>query len=248
VSLHTVALAGEGRDPGRPAVRLATAALDFGAVAAGQARSAEVRVGSAGERELHVRSVRLEGRWFSVQEDRCSGASLDPGESCAVVVRFAPAGAGSAQGRLEVLSDDPATRVAAVALAGSGTARQTCPVTQVDLDWRGDADPGPLVVSGVLPRGGCLTYELTVERAGRLQVCLPQGYALRAEGFDPAEGPGCRIAGEPAVYRRFVRRAIPAGTVVDLTLSRRDDAGREFKASFTFRGAGGGDAPRGNPE
>ncbi|HEY6000474.1 MAG TPA: choice-of-anchor D domain-containing protein [bacterium] len=244
VPLHTVALAGEGSDPGRPAIRLGARALDFGAVAAGQARSAEVRVESAGRRELHVRSVRVEGRWFAVQDDRCSERSLDPGDACIVVVRFAPVGAGGAQGRLEVLSDDPDASVAVVALAGSGRARQACPVAQLDLDWSGVGDPAPLVVSGVLPRGECLTYELTVERAGRLQVCLPPGYILRAEGFEPAERPGCRIGGDSVVYRRFVRRGISAGTVVDLTLTRQDDAGRDFKASFVFRSP----RPRGAPE
>ena len=242
--LFTAALEGDGRDRGVPDIRLGAKSLDFGAIALGQARSAEVRVTSAGGRELRVRSAKVEGRGFAVQADGCSGQSLGPGQGCTIAVRFAPAAAGAAQGRLEIVSDDPDERAAVVDLAGKGTERPRCPVVRLELGWDRGADPEPLVASGVLPPGECLTYALVVKRPGRLVVCVPPGYALTAAEFELLPKEECRVGDDPAPYLKYRRSGIEAGSeITDLTLTRRDDARRQFKVLLDFRTRREGRAP-----
>lgn len=232
----SVPLAGEGREQRGPDIQLSTQELDFGAVAVGEARVQEVRISNAGKRDLRLRGLRAEGQGFSLASDGCSGRALGPGRECAFAVGFEPVAPGAVEGRIVVPSDDRDERAVAIHLSGRGREAQRCAVVQLKLRWDRDSDPDPLVVSGQLPRGECLTYALEIKRAGRLIVCVPPGYELAAQGFEFVKGGECKVADDPLPYQRYRRLGIEAGTEIkDLTLRRQDDARRQFRVLLQFR-------------
>lgn len=236
--LLTLPLEGEGRGRRDPDIRVRDRRLDFGAVAAGEVLLREAVIENAGEEDLRVREVALEGRAFSVASDGCSGRKVAPGRDCRIGVRFAPAAPGRQAGRLTVGSDDPDEKLVAIALEGAGAEepRPRCPVVRLAPLPGEEQGESQRVVTGALARGECITYALRVRRDGRLIVCVPPGYALEARGFAPVKGEECRLPDDPVRYRKHRRTGIAAGTDLrDLTITRGDDASRNFKILFGFR-------------
>ena len=249
--LLTAPLAGEGRAGREPDIHVRQQQLDFGAIAVGKEQMLEAQILNRGTRQLRIRAMSVDGPGFSVANDGCSGRPLPPRQECTVVVRFAPPSPGPCTGRLGVASDDPDERQVTLPLTGKGREeeRQRCPVVRLEPLPAADHPADPLVVTGVLPREGCLTYSLQVQRRGRVAACVPPGYSLTGGGFELAKKKGCRFPDDPVTYRRYLRRDIEAGTVVkDLTLTRTNDARKEFKLIFEFRGAGAQDAATGEDD
>jgi hypothetical protein len=54
---------------------------------------------------VHVASAQVSGRRFSVAADRCAGASLAPGATCALIVRWRPRSPGTGRGTLTLRGD-----------------------------------------------------------------------------------------------------------------------------------------------
>jgi hypothetical protein len=93
---------------------------EFGSVAVGaQSPSVGIRVVNAGLAPTDPLATALTGAIasFGVQADRCAGQALDPGASCSVDVRFAPAVAGPLSGTLTV---GGGSATIAIALHGNG--------------------------------------------------------------------------------------------------------------------------------
>jgi hypothetical protein len=120
VSEQFEVVAPEGYEPAAVDVE----ALDAGPVLLGASADRTATVLNSGENPVTLAPLALTGAGFTVAGGSCAaGAELDPGESCTVVVRFAPTVAGAATGTLTVpYSAIGAGEPLAVALGGTGVA------------------------------------------------------------------------------------------------------------------------------
>jgi hypothetical protein len=120
VSEQFEVVAPEGYEPAAVDVE----ALDAGPVLLGASADRTATVLNSGENPVTLAPLALTGAGFTVAGGSCAaGAELDPGESCTVVVRFAPTVAGAAAGTLTVAySAIGAGEPLAVALGGTGVA------------------------------------------------------------------------------------------------------------------------------
>ena len=108
--------------------RLDPARLDYGSpvLVGTMGKSLGVNVANDGFGPLHVRAVSVDGvaaADFRVLSDGCSGRTVQPLESCPIVVAFGPGGAGPRTARL-VVSDDALGSPRASALDGLGQGRR----------------------------------------------------------------------------------------------------------------------------
>jgi hypothetical protein len=83
---------------------LATDSPAFGAQTVGTIFDAFGRVVNDGEATLTLEPPRLDSGEFAIVSDQCTGATLAPGDACALLVRFSPVAAGTRTGR--ALFDD----------------------------------------------------------------------------------------------------------------------------------------------
>jgi PGF-pre-PGF domain-containing protein len=105
----------------QPDVAVEPAAVAFGNVTVGDRERETIRVRNRGNRTLSVDGALLRGQNASQYAlvDGGDGATLDPGESRAVAVAFAPERAGPLDAELAIRSDDPESP-STVALTGTG--------------------------------------------------------------------------------------------------------------------------------
>lgn len=111
-SPSTVALSGTGT---APAAGASPASLDFGVQQVGGTSSPlTVTLANEGTADLHVSDLSLVGPNsgdFSTSGDTCTGATIAPGGSCVVSVRFTPAAGGNRSATLGFASDAEAVTV-----------------------------------------------------------------------------------------------------------------------------------------
>ncbi len=115
----SVEASGTGTEPKFAA---APTSFDFGgrAVASGPSAPASFTVSNAGTASLAIGTMKLAGAdavQFQLGADGCSGATLEPGESCELSAAFSPAKTGALSATIEVPGEAPGT----IALAGTGT-------------------------------------------------------------------------------------------------------------------------------
>ena len=104
-----------------PNISVSPAAKDFGNVVVGESSAPQTfAVSNTGTAALSVGTVTISGD-FAITGDTCSGASVQPSNTCTVSAAFVPTAAGTASGTLSIPSDDPDTPVFDVALSGTGT-------------------------------------------------------------------------------------------------------------------------------
>lgn len=115
---HSVVVSGTGGAATAPDI-VVPASLDFGSIVVGGSRNLVATVGNAGNAPLVVSQVGAPDAPFSVTGHDC--ATLAPGTSCQVGLRFAPSAAGSFSGTLSITSNDPEAPQATIALSGSAT-------------------------------------------------------------------------------------------------------------------------------
>jgi hypothetical protein len=72
-------------------------------------RPGTLTIRNSGYGKLDIDSVRSDGDDFLIAGDDCSRASLEPGESCHITVRFVPTDAGPRYATLRVDSNDPSS-------------------------------------------------------------------------------------------------------------------------------------------
>ncbi|HEY2435076.1 MAG TPA: choice-of-anchor D domain-containing protein [Vicinamibacterales bacterium] len=128
-SPQTVTLSGSGVTP-LTAAQLAPTAVAFGQIAVGSASSGvTVTLGSTGSGPLSVTGITLGGNQpgdFAISANTCGGAVLPPGQSCSLIVTFAPILACASTATLS-FSDNAAGGQQAVLLSGTGVARAAAP-------------------------------------------------------------------------------------------------------------------------
>jgi len=143
-------LSGNGASPG---ISVGPPTLSFPAQGTGTTSSAQpVVVTSSGTSPLTVSSATVSGP-FQVSTDGCSGAGpINPGNTCAVQVVFAPTTTGAASGTLTITSDGGTKTVA---LSGTG-------IAVADLGLSVGASPNPIKSNSK----ATLTYTVTLKNAG----------------------------------------------------------------------------------
>jgi len=210
-SPSTVALSGTGT---APEAGPSPTAIDFGVQQVGETSVAHVvTLNNPGTADLHVSGLTVTGANagdFSTSGDTCTGATVAPGGSCVVSVRFAPAAGGDRSATLTFTSDGGP---AAVSLSGIGL-----PPADLKVLGTGSVYTGRdhLVTRTVAASGDQMTYKLGVLNedsvAHTYRIRLTQsGAAATAEvwtsGFNakvlPTDADGY-----------FVTPAIAAGKVV----------------------------------
>jgi hypothetical protein len=100
-------------------------ALAFGNVTVATTRDRTITVTNSGSLELVIGTVAAANPLaapFSVATDSCSGQTLAPAASCAVVVRYAPTATGAASDSLSIPSNDPDEATVTVSATGTGIA------------------------------------------------------------------------------------------------------------------------------
>jgi len=133
---------------GTPVIRVAPASLDLGAIDAGATGTGTLTVRDEGDAPLTLGALTLDdpqGAWIVTD---LAGEELRPGDTRSIVVSCTPTGSGPADATLHILSDDPTTPDAAVAL----TARLREPdlaldPTSVDLGSLDFGDSATAVVT-----------------------------------------------------------------------------------------------------
>lgn len=97
---------------------------DFDIHALGDNTDKIITYSNKGDADLHIGAggVSAAGTGYSVLTDNCSGQTLHVDASCTVTVRFTPSLGGVFNGRVKVLSDDPAYPTYSLALVGRGAA------------------------------------------------------------------------------------------------------------------------------
>ena len=152
----TVALTGTGADPTVvPTATVTPASLTFGSQLVGTASATQlVIVNNTGPSQLLVSTVTRTGANAADFSDDggCAGATVPPGGSCTVAVRFAPASGGAKTANL-VLSDNTAQGAHTVSLSGSAIADTTPPTASLHasataISPNGDGRNDVLIVSG----------------------------------------------------------------------------------------------------
>jgi ASPM-SPD-2-Hydin domain-containing protein len=145
----TVPVTGTGLAAAAPAIALDPPGLDFGPVLTGASASREVAIRNQGSAALQVTSI-----------TRCAGTSAEftwspgaplqvpAGQAATLTVSYGPTGVGADTGCLAVASDDPASPMVNLALAGSGVA-QAAPAIALQPDA---LDFGTVTVGGSATR------------------------------------------------------------------------------------------------
>lgn len=165
----------------------ATAPGAFGAQPAGTIGAALTVTFAA--REYPVRPTRavVDGDDFLISGDTCTGETLQPGQTCALRVRFAPAEPGERAGTLRLLGGAaPAT----VALSGTGTALQAAGVPGPKGDAGAKGETGATGPTGPAGRNAALTCKVTGKgrRAVRCSLSSTAPARLTRDGRVYARG------------------------------------------------------------
>jgi len=96
---------------------------DFSSIDAGTESSANFFISNKGTSALTISTVRITGTdadEFGIQNDPCSGSSLESSGICIVKALFSPHSGGSKTANLEILSDDQDTPAFTISLSGTG--------------------------------------------------------------------------------------------------------------------------------
>ena len=141
----TLSVALISSEPGAAAViNTSPGALDFGAVDLNKTKDMTVTVANTGSTVLNVTALTVDNARFTVVSP-AAPFTVAAGASQSVVVRFAPATAGTQGGTLKISSNAAASPSVAVALSGTGSAPQqgapAIDITPATLDF-GDVEKG----------------------------------------------------------------------------------------------------------
>jgi hypothetical protein len=157
-----VELTGHGE---APVIEPDRSRLDFAAVRQTESQDLRVEISNGGDAPLRLGAVRIAGaaaRDFDLAGNACTQATLPPGGSCRLVVRFAPQGTGPRDARL-VVESNARTEPLELVMRGSGLAPPAAGIrvtpTVVDLgSWP------------VGERSEVATIRVASTGAGRLEI------------------------------------------------------------------------------
>jgi hypothetical protein len=117
--------------PVNPVIMVAPTSIDFGSVRATQSDTKTVTVKNVGGADLIVSAISNPAGAFSIVNKPTLPLTIQPTQSVDLSVRFAPLAPGPASSSFSIQSNDPATPLVTVNLAGNGT---TAPVPNLDVN------------------------------------------------------------------------------------------------------------------
>jgi MYXO-CTERM domain-containing protein len=181
-----------------PTINAGTA-IAFGASNVGVGVNRTVTVGNTGERDLVLAQVSISGGDagdFTVQT--VMPVTITPGASKPLTLRFVPTSVGGRAASASIVSNDPLTPVASVALTGTGTspavaiAPASIDFGDVRIDAVGGPRPvtisnsgsGPLTITGV-SLGGTGAADFTVSAVTLPAEIAPGGSLVLQLGYQP---------------------------------------------------------------
>ncbi len=188
-----VALSGNTTAPLGPQLSLSDSALNFGPQGVGTSQTRTVTATNTGTAPLVMASavvanVTLAG--FSATGNGCAGVTLNPGESCAIGVTFAPTVVGGSTGTLTFTSNAPVvTSTQVVSLSGTGVS-SPLRFTPSPLDF------GPVAIGTSATRGVLVTNDgpgtVSIATVGGL---LPPFFldSTTCTGLTLAAGASCQV-------------------------------------------------------
>jgi HYDIN/CFA65/VesB family protein/low-density lipoprotein receptor class B len=145
------------------------AAHDYGQVSVGETSQHQLRLVNTGGRASSALTVTVSGSpAFTVTADTCTGASLGPGKSCTVTLRYTPAAVGAAKATLTVVSRNRAASATAQ-LTGTGR-RLGSPAPFSHLYWTSYDGAFYHVQAGPLAGGTVTTVTALLQTANYLAV------------------------------------------------------------------------------
>ena len=119
-SSNLIALTGTGVLSTDPQLTLSTSSLNFGTVTDGSSNTLSLILSSTGTSTVTVSSVGITGTGFSITSGALA-ATLTPGQTLAIQIKFAPTTAVADTGQLTIQSNSTTGGTAKVSLAGTGT-------------------------------------------------------------------------------------------------------------------------------
>ncbi len=121
----TLALSGQGTAALTPQLKLSSGSLDFGDVTIDKPEIQSVTLNSTGTAPVTIASGTIAGAGFSLVGGGSFPATLAPGQSMTMQVRFSPSTSGTATGQIVLNSNSSGSNALTVALAGNGTVAPT---------------------------------------------------------------------------------------------------------------------------
>lgn len=115
-----VTLSGSGTPAFTPQLKVSSSSLSFGDVTVNTAQTQSVTLNSTGTAPVTVTSGTIAGSGFSLVGGSFP-ATLAPGESMALKIRFNPSASGTATGQIVLSSNSSGSNALTIALAGNGT-------------------------------------------------------------------------------------------------------------------------------
>ncbi len=108
-----------------PEISISPVSLDFGAGNVGSSIFRTLTITNSGGAGLHIERVTIGGPDnidFVLQDDQCTGTTIQPKLGCKLQVAFSPHTAGSKNATLSITSNDGENPTVTVSLSGSGNA------------------------------------------------------------------------------------------------------------------------------
>jgi hypothetical protein len=105
-----------------PQISVSPASLDFGSVTVGSSSSQSLMVTNSGSADLSLQRLAISGADsidFTIQNDQCTGTTLQTNQNCTLQVVFSPHTAGSKSATLSISTNDSENPTQAVPLSGS---------------------------------------------------------------------------------------------------------------------------------
>ncbi|MCB9649507.1 MAG: choice-of-anchor D domain-containing protein [Deltaproteobacteria bacterium] len=230
-----------------PVIKASPSPLDFGRPFVGIGATRALEITNVGSAPLKVSGLRLAEGTHPGVGLTTEAFELGQGELHTVMVRFVPQSEGPAYGAVLIDSDDPATPVLEVPLAGEGVAR-TGPVISVCVAGPQAGIPegceDPLRIDfGVVPFGQTRVATITIGSAGTAPLgvtsAAAEAGAHPSVSFEPATYAGSLAVGESQLIQVRFTPSVPE-TVTAVFQISSDDSERPLVPVVV---TGGGVAP-----
>jgi hypothetical protein len=247
-SPHTLAVTGTGTSS---AVVLSGSSLTFAPQLTGTMSGTQVlSVGNSGTATLVVGNVTIDGAAASeFQASGCAGASVTPGSSCIVTVRFAPRLGDARDATLTIVDDAGAPHT--VALHGVGIAPAT-PAPQVQptapavakktllallSGARATRSGKVVIVRAAVSLAGTATVDVSAAAGGRRLTLLKNSRvgAFRTNGRTATIATHVRRGALVAIELRLAARDVHRGRSYRIVVHARSDAGKVSHIAMTVR-------------
>lgn len=148
---------------------------EFGSSASGETTSQVLRINNTGNMPMLINSLSVSGDAFAIEDEGCSGTTLEGGQECSVTVYFQPGGVESYTGAVIVSTDDARDPEKVIPLWGNGASA----IASVHIDGTG----GRQADFGDMETGEARVKAIRVTNLG--QAALSAGVkSLDAPGFE----------------------------------------------------------------